>query len=111
MEIKDRLRSIKVTHECYVETVWYVDVTDYAVKIFGDIIKKAEVTLYYDENDIKEAQKEAKDYINSVEEDNRGIGKINFDAENMLITFVNGKQVELWNSEWGGIRTPINNEI
>ena len=111
MEIKDRLRSIKVTHECYVETVWYVDVTDYAVKIFGDIIKKVEVTLYYDENDIEEAQKEAKDYINSIKEDNREISKINFDAENMLITFVNGKQVELWNSEWGGIRTPINNEI
>ena len=110
MEIKDRLRSIKVTHECYVETVWYVDVTDYAVKIFGDIIKKAEVTLYYDEDDIKMAIKEAEEYMCNVEKDNCENDKINFDAENMLITFVNGKQVELWNSEWGGIRIPINNE-
>ena len=110
MEIKDRLRSIKVTHKCYVETVWYVDVTDYAVKIFGDIIKKAEVTLYYDEDDIKMAIKEAEEFMCNVEKDNCENDKINFDAENMLITFVNGKQVELWNSEWGGIRIPINNE-
>ena len=34
---------------------------------------------------------------------------IEFDAENMRVTFINGKEVEIWNSEWGGIRniTPI----
>lgn len=110
MEIKDRLRSIEVAHECYVETVWYVDVTDYAMSIFGDVIKKVEITLYYDEDNINEAEIEANGYLEDIEKDSMS-NKINFDAKNMLITFVNGKQVELWNSEWGGIRTPINNEI
>ena len=110
MEVKDRLRSIEVTHECYVETVWYVDVTDYAMSIFDDVIKKVEITLYYDEDDINEAEMEANEYLEDIEKDSMS-NKINFDTKNMLITFVNGKQVELWNSEWGGIRTPINNEI
>lgn len=32
MKIKERLRCVNVTHENYIETVWYVDVTDYAMK-------------------------------------------------------------------------------
>lgn len=32
--------------------------------------------------------------------------RITFDGENMLVTFKNGKKIEIWNSEWGGIRFP-----
>ena len=105
MDIKDRLRSVNIPHEYYVETIWYVDVTDYAAKIFGDVIKKVEVTLYYDEDDIDEAIVEATGYLDDIEKDN---GSINFDANSMLITFINGNKVEIFNSEWGGIRTPNN---
>lgn len=111
MKIKDRLRSIKVPHEHYIETVWYVDVTDYATNIFGDVIKKVEVTLYYDEDNTEEAEMEASGYIDDIEKDNDIISKINFDAKNMLITFVNGRQIEIWNSEWGGIKTSKDNKI
>lgn len=110
MKIKDRLRKVKVDHEHYIEIVWYVDVTDYAEKIFGDVIMKAEVSLYCDEDNIEIAAKEAKDYIGNVKKDSSE-REINFDAEKMLITFINGKQVELWNSEWGGIRSTVKNEI
>lgn len=107
INIKERLRSIKVAHNCYVETVWYVDITEYAVKIFGNIIKKAEVTLYYDEDDIEKAIKEAEEYLSNVEKDCHEKNKINFDTQKMLITFINEKQVELWSSEWGGIGVPL----
>lgn len=40
INIKERLRNVKVAHNCYVETVWYVDITEYAVKLFGNIIKR-----------------------------------------------------------------------
>ena len=29
----------------------------------------------------------------------------------MLVTFKNGKKIEIWNSEWGGIRFPEDNEF
>lgn len=100
MKIKERLRSVNVTHENYIETVWYVDVTDYAMKIFGNVISKAEITLYYDEDNMEEAEMEASRYIDDIEKYNR----IDFDAKDMLITLINGKQIDIWNSEYGGIR-------
>lgn len=106
MKIKDRLRSAKVIHECYIETVWYVDITDYVIEIFGGIIKKVEVTLYYDEDNIEEAEIEADNYIDDIKKENSIRNAIDFDARYMLITFINGKQIEIWNSEWGGIKVP-----
>lgn len=100
MKIKERLRSVNVTHENYIETVWYVDVTDYAMKIFGNVISKAEITLYYDEDNMEEAEMEASRYIDDIEKHNH----IDFDAKDMLITLINRKQIDIWNSEYGGIR-------
>lgn len=102
MKIKERLRCVNVTHENYIETVWYVDVTDYAMKIFGNVIGKAEITLYYDEDNMEEAEREASRYIDDIEKHNH----IDFDASNMLITLINRKQIDIWNSEYGGIRIP-----
>lgn len=107
IDVKEGLRSIKVTHNCYIETVWYVDITEYAVKLFGNIIKKAEATLCYDEDDIEKAIKEAEEYLSNVKRDCHEKNEINFDTQKMLITFINGKQVELWSSEWGGIGIPL----
>lgn len=107
IDIKERLRNVKIVHNCYVETVWYVDITDYAVKFFGNIIKKVEVTLYYDEDDIEKAIKEAEEYISNIEKDCHEKNEINFDTQKMLITFINGKQIELWSSEWGGVGIPL----
>lgn len=110
MEAKDRLRNVKITHEHYIETIWYVNVTDYAANIFGDVIKKVEIVLYYDEDDINEAEMEANGYLEDIEKDSMS-SRINNDTRNMLITFINGKQVEVWNSEWGGIKTPSSKRV
>ena len=101
MEIKDRLRyELK-----YGAKQWWIDITDLVMDYFGDIVAKVEISNFYDcsENEAIEGTKvlieKQKEYIKE------GSG-INFDAENMRITFVNGKQVEVWNSEWGGMRVP-----
>lgn len=103
MEIQDRLRSVqKIAHEWYVETIWYVDITDYVVKLFGDdVVEKAEVTLYYDGDDIKEAIEETKRYIDRIDYE---VNFVNAYARSIFVTFANGKQAEFWSSEWGGIR-------
>ena len=101
MDIKDRLR-----YELeYNSKQWWIDVTDLVKEILGDIVEKAEVSDFYDytEDEAIEATK-----IFMIKQEERikdGLG-INFDGENMRITFVNGKQIEIWNSEWGGIRAP-----
>jgi len=52
-------------------------------EIFGGIVRDAEV-------------KEALVYIN-----NRG--ELAVDGGSLVVTFENGKKVEFWTSEWGGI--------
>ena len=64
VNIEDRLRQ---EHD-----QWYIDITDIAIEMFGDIVDKVEITDFYDYT--------------------------------MLVTFKNGKKIEIWNSEWGGIR-------
>ena len=86
-EIEDRLRQ---EHD-----QWYIDITDIAIEMFGDIVDKVEITDFYDYT-----KEEAKWKINSKD------SGITFDGENMLVTFKNGKKIEIWNSEWGGIRFP-----
>lgn len=107
MKVKG-LRNTKIKHANYVETVWYMDVTGYAKHIFGDILKKAEIALHYDENDIGEARKEAEKYIKELEKGDQLC--INFDTRKMLITFKNNRQIEIWSSEWGSISVPCTNE-
>lgn len=98
MKIKDRLRSEAKNNS----KQWWIDVTDLVKEILGDIVKKAELSAFYDypEDEVIEATNlfiiKQKEHIKD------GLG-ITFDGENMRITFINGKQMEIWNSEWGGI--------
>ena len=105
MEVKDRLR-----YELKYGRVkdWWIDITDIAKKFFGDIVVKVEISNFYDysEEDVIKATTSLIEKLGEKINNDEGI---EFDAENMRVTFVNGKEIEIWNSEWGGIRnvTPI----
>lgn len=101
MNIEDRLRQE--------HNQWYIDITDIAIEMFGDIVDKVEITDFYDYTK-EEAIEGAKVLIEKWKINLKDSG-ITFDGENMLVTFKNGKKIEIWNSEWGGIRLTENNEI
>jgi hypothetical protein len=62
-----------------------VDCTEKAVELFGDIVKCA--------------------YSNTKYLERVGIAKegISIISTSIIVEFTNGKQVEIWTSEWGGI--------
>ena len=101
MNIEDRLRQE--------HNQWYIDITDLAIEMFGDIVDKVEITNFYDYTK-EEAIEGAKVLIEKWKINLKDSG-ITFDGENMLVSFKNGKKIEIWNSEWGGIRFPEDNEI
>ena len=104
MKAKDRLRY-ELQYNGQSKQYW-IDVTDLTKELFGDVVKKVEISDYfygYTEDEIIEKTERLIEKQKKSIQDDLGI---NFDAENMLITFVNGKQIEIWNSEWGGIRIP-----
>lgn len=101
MNIEDRLRQE--------HNQWYVDITDLAIEMFGDIVDKVEITNFYDYTK-EEAIEGAKVLIEKWKINLKDSG-ITFDGENMLVSFKNGKKIEIWNSEWGGIRFPEDNEF
>lgn len=88
---------------------WYIDITDIAIEMFGDIVDKVEITDFYDYTK-EEAIEGAKALIEEWKI-NLKKHRITFDGENMLVTFKNGKKIEIWNSEWGGIRFSKDNEF
>ncbi len=94
VNIEDRLRQ---EHD-----QWYIDITDIAIEMFGDIVDKVEITDFYDYTK-EEAIEGAKALIEKWKINSKDSG-ITFDGEDMLVTFKNGKKIEIWNSEWGGIR-------
>ena len=96
VNIEDRLRQ---EHD-----QWYI-----AIEMFGDIVDKVEITDFYDYTK-EEAIEAAKVLIEELKI-NLKKHRITFDGENMLVTFKNGKKIEIWNSEWGGIRFPEDNEF
>ena len=101
MNIEDRLRQ---EHD-----QWCIDITDIAIEMFGDIVDKVEITDFYDYTK-EEAIEGAKVLIEKWKINLKDSG-ITFDGENMLVTFKNGKKIEIWNSEWGGIRFKEDKEI
>lgn len=104
MEIKDRLR-----YEMYFRAKeWWIDITDIAKRIFGDIVVKVEISNFYGYSE-EDVIKATTSLIEKLNEKINNDDEIKFDAENMRVTFINGKEVEIWNSECGGIRniTPI----
>lgn len=100
MEVKDRLRCD--------DKQWWIDITDLSKEFFGDIVQKVEVSNFYDYTE-DEAINGAKAFIEKKKEDIKD-KEINFDAENIRISFINGKTIEIWNSEWGGIRKILKGE-
>lgn len=101
VNIEDRLRQE--------HNQWYIDITDIAIEMFGDIVDKVEITDFYDYTK-EEAIEGAKALIEEWKINSKDSG-ITFDGENMLVTFKNGKKIEIWNSECGGIRFPEDNEF
>lgn len=75
----------------------------------GDIVKKVEVSDFY--GDTKEQAIEGAKILIEKWKQNAKDSGITFDGENMLVTFKNGRKIKIWNSEWGGIKTPEENEI
>jgi hypothetical protein len=87
----------------FVETklIAYTDVTKNAKNIFGDIVKKAIVVVdEYDE--MKGSKSEWRDFV-KVEYDVGNENVLNVDSSVAYITFINGKCVKFYSSEWGTI--------
>lgn len=108
MEIKDRIRrSTEDTED------WYIDITDLALELFDNdllasIIEKVEVEAPYRcTNEDKALILLTREYIESIKEGMSEYSDIELEASSMFITFTNGKKIELWNSEWGGIRVDV----
>lgn len=90
----------------------YLDVTEEAKLIFGDIVADAKLnidSIWKDE--ISEDRLE--DVISYAKSEENGFnnfiknGKltIDFSSQELIITFVNGKTVLMDSSEWGSVRT------
>lgn len=72
------------------------DITKEAQEIFGDIVVKAE-SKYRGKY---RRTCGSKSYLFDYDED----GRNDFDADTVVITFINGRIIEIGNSEWGHIR-------
>lgn len=60
---------------------------DYCVSIFGDIVKTAYITTYYDETFVC--------FDNNI---------LSYDAQSFIIEFTNGNKIEFNNSEWASLK-------
>lgn len=90
----------------------YLDVTEEAKLIFGDIVADAKLnidSIWKDE--ISEDRLE--DVISYAKSEENGFNNfikngrltIDFSSQELIITFVNGKTVLMDSSEWGSVRT------
>lgn len=94
MNIKDRIRFERKGQH----TRWWIDLTDIFQKLIGDIVVKAEATDFYDysEEDIIEcAEAVIDEYEKQVEH-----SEVCFDNKGVLLTFVNGRTLDLYLSGW-----------
>lgn len=90
----------------------YLDVTEEAKLIFGDIIADAKLnidSIWKDEisedrleDIISYAKSEENGFNNFIK---NGRPTIDFSSQELIITFVNGKTVLMDSSEWGSVRT------
>lgn len=90
----------------------YLDVTEEAKLIFGDIVADAklnidsiwkdEITEDRLEDIVSYAKSEEKGFNNFVKS---GRPTIDFSSQELILTFVNGKTVLMDSSEWGSVRT------
>lgn len=90
----------------------YLDVTEEAKLIFGDIVADAKLnidSIWKDEisedrleDVISYAKSEENGFNNFIK---NGRPTIDFSSQELIITFVNGKTVLMDSSEWGSVRT------
>lgn len=90
----------------------YLDVTEEAKLIFGDIVADAKLnidSIWKDEisedrleDIISYAKSEENGFNNFIK---NGRPTIDFSSQELIITFVNGKTVLMDSSEWGSVRT------
>lgn len=87
-------------------TDYYLDITEETENIFGDIVQKVEISIStaYGSKTEKELGDEilnnACSIITQLKIDPT---RVDFCAETLCITFKNGKQIEIWNSECAGL--------
>ncbi|MBZ9688467.1 hypothetical protein G9F72_019235 [Clostridium estertheticum] len=82
----------------YVERI---NVTDYAISIFGDIVKSAYIEGKFNKNVTME------DIVSFTSEEISLTGGVS-----LIVEFINGKKFTIWASKWGGIRKTLEeNEI
>ena len=84
-----------------IKLIAYVDVTNNAKNIFGDIVKKAIVVV--DEYD--EMKGDESEWRNLVKEVRYDVDEnvLRVDSSVAYITFTNGKCIKFYSSEWGSI--------
>lgn len=109
MEIKDRIRYD--ANEMY---EWFIDITDLALELFGDdlftnIIEKVEINVPFNDKEYKIVEF-ARHFIDNTRETITNDSEIELDAIDMYITFKNGKIMEIYNSEFGGIGINTNDK-
>ena len=104
MEVKDRLSYVLESGNY---KKWWLDITDIAKNFFGDVVTKVEISAFHSDEEekvINEATAVLKDVKRHIDDD-LGITCSNLD--DIKITFINGKEIKFWISEWGGIRDCI----
>lgn len=85
------------------EKEWLVDITDICQKIFGnDILVKAEILCFYDYSQ-EEAESAVESLINKMNLEMKDRHQLDFSHNSLFLTFINGKKIELRNSEWAWI--------
>ena len=89
-----------------VQDDYLIDITEETKGIFGDDVKKVEVTFLYDYDDLSEAELQEEILSHACDVLNDLFLKpscVYFGGENLYITFHSGNQVKITNSEWADI--------
>ena len=89
-----------------VQDDYLIDITEETKGIFGDDVKKVEVTFLYDYDDLSEAELQEEILSHACDVLNDLFLKpscVYFGAETLYITFHSGNQVKITNSEWADI--------
>ena len=86
----------------YRKAGWYMDITDLAREFFGDIVTSVEMSLGpWDEDEKEDALDSARGVIYDFYHSK--YPKIDFGGESIIVKFINGKEIKIWNSEWAEI--------
>lgn len=85
------------------EYEWWMDVTDIAQAVFGDIVQEAKIMLHPYETE-KVIRKTMNEDYHAMWEDIAEFNKIDITGSPMCITFVNSRTVKFECSEWGDVK-------